>query len=319
MVKNMKQFKKKKRPPPYTLQETELIAMEVPQDTIELTLWSSHVKGEPPAKLLILGEPEGGKTAIMQKYRNNKGVIVRRRFTAYGIIRELIKKEISLLYKNPNLLGHLMIYDFVNILTFKVNTVQSTIEFLSALLEEGLSPESAYWIAAEDLTPHIGLKAGLIAGINTYGFFTETGKVKKQLHVGGWLSRTTPLSFSTPELINLKISESISRSDYRYDHKFVDSIQLHFPKERVEVKLPQTFSLEIKSIASKVTQEINDTLGPYKLKGYRLQKSLIALVKASALRDGRKVVSKRDAERIRYLSQWFNLKMNPLKIDYPFK
>jgi len=243
-----RKYRKKKRSKKYNLPETELIGMEAPQDAIELNFYTLHVKGEKPGKLVLIGDPESGKTVLMMKYRNNKGVIVRRRLTAYGITRELVKKELSLLYRNPMLLGTLMIYDFYNTLTFKANTVEATIEFLSALLEEGLSLESAYWIAGEDLEPYVGLKGGLIAGINTFGLFTTSGKVKRQLFSGGWLSRTIPFSYSISETMNSKISDSISRNEYRSDRNFVDSIQLKFPKERIDIKLPRRFSVEIKNI-----------------------------------------------------------------------
>ena len=160
-----KKYPKLIRSPKYHLQKTELVGMEAPQDAVELTLWTAFIKGEPQSKLLLLAEAESGKTALMMKYRNNRGVIVRRRFTAYGIIRELVKGQLPLLFGKPKRLGTIMIYDFVNTLTFKENTVESTIEFLSALLEEGLSPESAYWIAGDDLKPYIGLKGSLIENL----------------------------------------------------------------------------------------------------------------------------------------------------------
>jgi len=314
-----KKYKRKEAPLPHKLQETELVGLEAPQDIIELAFFSLHVKEEQPTKLVLIGEFESGRTTLMEKYRNTKGVIVRRRLTAYGITRELVKNELSVLYEKPMILGTLMIYDFVNTLTFKQNTVESTIEFLSALFEEGLSAESAYWIAGDDLKPFDGLKGGLVAGINTFGFFTSTGQVKKQLYGGGWLSRMIPFSFDISKHLNSKISDSISRSEYRSDKKFVEFINLRFPTERIDVRLPRCHSLEIKDIAFDVAQEINDSLKHFKLKGHRLQKALMTLTKASALRDGRKIVIERDVERVRYLSQWMNLKLNKLRMDYPFK
>ena len=58
---------------PYSLQETELIGMKTIQDLIELTLWSAYIKGERIVSLLLVADPESGKTELMKKYRKNKG------------------------------------------------------------------------------------------------------------------------------------------------------------------------------------------------------------------------------------------------------
>jgi len=115
-----------------------------------------------------------------------------------------------------------------------------------------------------------------------------------------------------------KISDSIARGEYRTDKKFKKLISLKFPKKRVQVYIPKRYSQEIRDLALEIAEEYSEDLKSHTLKGFRLHKSLISLVKASALRDGRKIVMKRDIERIRYLSQWMNLKMNKLKMSYPF-
>jgi len=73
-------------------------------------------------------------------------------------------------------------------------------------------------------------------------------------------------------------------------------------------------------LAKDVSREISyqlDEKGQYKSPGFRLFKSFISLAKASALRDGRTIVSSNDIGRIKYLSHWMNLKMNALNQEYP--
>ena len=72
-----------------TLEETELIGLKAIQDLIELALWSAYINGERIVSLMLVADPESGKTELMKKYRKNKGIHVRRRFTAYGVIRDL--------------------------------------------------------------------------------------------------------------------------------------------------------------------------------------------------------------------------------------
>jgi hypothetical protein len=70
---------------PYHLGKTELIGMEAIQDIIELVLWTLFVLGERIVSLLLVSDSETGRTELMKKYRKNKGVHFRRRFTAYGV------------------------------------------------------------------------------------------------------------------------------------------------------------------------------------------------------------------------------------------
>jgi len=300
------------------MRNTELVGLEPIQDIIELTLITSYVKGEKTVKLLVVAEPESGKTELMKKYRNNRGVHVRRRLTAYGILTDLLQGKIHTLFDKPKRLGHILVYEYSSVFSYKQNTVDSTIEFLCALTEEGLSEESSYWIGGDQLKKFKGLKGGVIAGINPFGFFTSGGKVKANLHKGGWLSRNIVVSYELSEELASKIHDIIKKGEYRPGRKFVNVINLELPKKRLAIEIPEDLAEQIKDLARNVAEEYSEKLKPYKLRGFRLHKSLISLVKASALRDGRKTVNKEDIARIEFLSQWMNLKMHRLKSNYTF-
>jgi hypothetical protein len=304
---------------PYELQETELIGTEPVQDLVDLTIHTAYVKFERINSLMLVGEPETGKTEMLKKFRKNHGVHSRRRFTAYGIINDLIKGRIKPLFSSPLILGDIIVYDYANVFTYKPNTTDSTIEFLDAITEEGLAPESSYWITGDELKPFEGLRAGIIAGINTFGFFTSGRKVKANLYKGGWFSRNVVATFDISETLLTKIFDSVKRGDYRADRRFVDCIILQLPIKRIDVKIPEKYADKIGDLARELAEGYTKDLKPYKLKGLRLDKSLISLTKASALREHRSSVNEEDYERVKYLSQWMNLRMNTLKADdYPF-
>lgn len=299
------------------MRKTELVGLELIQDSIELVLWTSYLKGEKPASLILLAEPESGKTELMKKYRENVGVYVRRRFSACGILEDLIAGSIHMLFERPRILGHIVIYDLTSLFSFKHNTVDATIEFLSALTEEGLSEESYYWMRGNELKKFINLRGGIIAGVNKFGFFTADGGVKANMHKGGWFSRNIVISYGLSGTLVSRIYDSISNGRYRYDKDFVNKISLELPRKRTKVYMTKQLAEEIADLAREVAEGCSEGLKSHDLRGFRLQKSLISLTKASALRDGRTEVNSEDIERIRYLSRWMNLRMNHLETNYP--
>jgi len=300
------------------MKKTELEGMEPIQDLLELTLWTPYIKGEKIVSLLVVAEPESGKTELMKKYRRNNGVHVRRRFSAYGILTDLIHGKIHTLFDKPKILGHILVYDYASIFAYKPNTVNSTIEFLDALTEDGLSPESSYWIRGDELEEFEGLKGGVIAGINTFGFFTATRKVRANLYKGGWFSRNIVVSYGMSEQLVSKVFDSITAGNYRYDKDYVSRIALKLPRKRIEVDLPEDLSEDIEELAREIAEEYSEDLKPHRLRGFRLFKSLISLAKTSALRGGVRGVEDEDVDRLRYLSNWMNLKSRKLKSKYPF-
>jgi hypothetical protein len=300
------------------MDRTELEGLEPIQDLIELTLTTPYIKGERTTSLLVVAEPESGKTELMRKYRKNNGVHVRRRFSAYGILTDLIQGKIHTLFDAPKILGHILVYDYSSVFTYKQNTVDSTIEFLDALTEEGLSGESSYWIRGDELREFEGLKGGVIAGINTFGFFTAGRRVKANLYKGGWFSRNIVVSYEMSERLVSKVFDGIRKGKYRFDKNYVSRIALNLPKKRIDIDLPENLSRQIEELARNIAEEYSEDLKPHKLRGFRLHKSLISLAKASALRNRRRTVNDNDVARIEFLSQWMNLKMRQLKTSYTF-
>ncbi len=299
------------------LKKTELIGIEPLQDIIELTLWTSYVKYHKPTSLIVLGKAGKGKTEIMKKYRGNNGVHSRQRFSAFGMQQDILEKRIPLLFEKPKILGHVVIYDFHDILTFKTETVGNTIQFLCALTEEGLSPQSTYAIRSENLGRFKGARGGLIAGINTAGMFNAQGKVKGLLTKGGFLDRPILWSYNESALLTEKILVSIKKEEYRPDKKFVNLVCLKFPRKRKDVEISREYMDELGEIVSDATEEINESLRTDS-DGKRLLKNLTVLAKASALRDGRTKVERKDIDRIRFLSRWMNLKMRNFHPKYKF-
>lgn len=296
------------------MKKTELLGMEPIQDLVELALWSAYIRKARIVSLMIVAEPESGKTELLKKYRRNNGVHGMRRFSAFGVLNDLKEGRISVLFDSPKILGHLVVYDFATLYSFKTNTVDSTMAFLDALTEEGLEPESTYAVHFDDIEEYRGLTGGVIAAINTQGFFTPKSKsrIRANLMKGGFFSRNIIVSYRISESQVRKIFDEIIDEKYHADKDYSSLIAIRFPKEREQVAIPIHLARELLNVVQDIRQDLEDTLGQ-SVKGIRLLKSLKSLAKASALRDGRHEVDSDDIERIQYLSNWMNIRMNRLK------
>jgi hypothetical protein len=316
-MKKRKYVRKKDRP--YCPRKTELIGLEPIQDLIELTLGTSYIKHERTASLIILANQGSGKTELIKKYRANAGVILRRRFTAWGIVRDLRKRRIHILFNKPKRLGHILICDLRMILSYKFNTTDSNIDFLDALTEEGLQPESSYATDPKDLKDYIGLKGGIIAGINPQGLFSnmEKNKIKKSFLKGGFSSRNLFFSYNIPDSLRETVFDSIVVGKYRQNRDYVDRIILDYPCKRTNIRISNKHMKELKDITEEVLLKLQEDLDE-EFKGFRLFKSLVALAKASALRESETKVRQVDIDRIRFLSNWMNIAQRNLQSTYSF-
>jgi len=286
--------------------ETELIGAQSLQYMIELSLWSAYVKDARQVPLLILAKPESAKTEAPAKYVGNRGVIPIRRFTHRGIIDML--KDGTINPKEPVIF---VIPDLDAVMKQKPEVVDRTVLFLDAVLWEGLDPEATWLIGYKELEKFRGFKAGLIAGITDEGFFTKYKNVKANLLKGGFLSRCIVFSIDySASQVSQILDEIFSGAHSR---KFVEHIDLHFPRRKYDVYLPKRFRNDLKALTMDIAEEIGT-------RGFRIGQHLMTLAKASVLRDGRfdsARVTDDDYDLVHHLSRWMNFEQNVLK-DYSF-
>ena len=187
-------------------------------------------------------------------------------------------------------------------------TVDKLVHFMNAVTWDGLTPEATWVIGYSELEKFMGFKAGFIAGITDEGFFTKHKHVKANLLKGGFLSRTIIFSVNYSASQVSKILDEIF--DGKHSKKYVKHIRLDFPNKKIKVYLPKELRARLKALTQDIAQE-------YKTRGFRIGEHLMALAKASVLRDHRKfrVVTEEDVELIEHLSRWMNFEQNRLK-DY---
>ena len=268
-------------------------------ELLELVIFSAYVKGEQPVSVLITAPVEAGKTELVLKFGGNKGCVVLTDATAYGIMRDYGQGIIDGTVK------HLIIPDLIKPVSRGKDTVHSLIAFFNALVEEGIVRVSTYAerIGVLDAERAIPVKCGLIATM-AKGFLLDGRHHWSRM---GFMSRMLPISYDYAASTQMDIHDSISRRDYLDDAPIV----LALPDSEIEVRLESHEAENLKMLTSAV-MSVFSTNRPERVYGFRLQKQLQRLAMASALRDGRDIVTQVDVDYIRSLSGCINLEYSPI-------
>lgn len=260
-------------------------------DIITLTLYTAYIKNvEKPNSLLIIAQPESGKTEMMKKFTVNKNIVYVSDVTAYGIERDYIPKIES------GEIRHIMIPDLLKPLSRKESTVKTFITFLNGLIEEGIASTSTY-VSSRSSAKHV--RCGLVTAI------TSDDLRDQRHHWGrmGFLSRTVPFSYSYSIESVKKVFDYILGLDFLKTY----NIELkRIPRQDRAISLPKRHAQAILP-STAVIAEAQDTYG------FRLQKQFQALLQASALEKGRRSVNSRDVDRVLHLMNWVNFDENPIK------
>lgn len=292
----------------YLPRRTELVGTDTLQDFVELCLWSAYVKDERPVSALILASPERAKTEILKKYRLNKGVACFDDATAFGIYME----ESSRIHNRE--LKTILFPDLTTPLQRKHHTVNTLLSFLNSIIEEGIVRVSTFYTYTSFGGIHrpkdvVGLRVNMVAGITISSFWSK----KRTMEKIGFITRIVPFSYNYDLGLLKKIFKSIM--DEEHIHRAVSEIELDFPSEERTVKFPFNINIYLNMIRKRIVKSISreyETRG-FRITGIRLFKNIRTLAKASALRQGRKIVNKYDFQRIEHLSQWMNFDENPLE------
>jgi hypothetical protein len=275
-----------------------MIRVQPLRDLISMSIASAYLKNERSVSLLVIAKPESGKTTMLTSFAVNNGVAYLSDITYTGIV---------------NLLGDIqdgkiktiLIPDMLKALGRKEATVENLITLLNALIEEGIKTISTYNYYKEF---EKFVRCNIIAAITSTDWFLK----KATLGSTGFLSRVVPFS-------------------YNYSYEDVEAIfkeiiegrgnNIEFEKLRIgrvgktgkEIVLPFEFGERIKeNIVKKVVERVNRALG-LDVYGFRLQRNLQALAKASALLRGDDTVREEDVKKLEYISEWINFDFNIIR------
>jgi len=252
-----------------------MIRLEQLEKLVEVTLFTGYVKDERPVSLLIIAEPESGKTELVKKAKRVKGILYLTDCTAWGIINkhwdDIEKRKVR----------HIIIPDLTVPLGKQTETRKMLTRFLSALIEEGVVELQSYVVdkvaKAEDL------RCGLISTITPAALKDQRAGWRKF----GFMSRMLPVSYSYSMSTVDAIFQSIRNHQYRGERPFHPKL----PHTDVEV----TLSCDLADSVNILARFLASAEGLY---GFRYQKQLQTLMMGSALYNGRTEVNKEDLDFI---------------------
>jgi len=256
---------------------------------VELALYSGHLEPYDPLSLLIIAPIGSGKTELLKAYAVNKGVVLFNDFTAYGLYTLLSQVQ-------AGLIRHVLIADLVKLTMRGPAVWRQILMTLNALIEEGITHVETFHVRFQSPKP---VKAGVIAALTTDEWKTR----RKQWIRYGFLSRAIPVSYRlAPEDIQ-RGEESL------YEEKTpFNPVKLEFPEKPVKVEVPDKYRNILKRLGRIIAAVNRDETR------FRSHRHVLAMAKASALRQNRTEVDESDIQLVKALSV---LWLSPYSGDEP--
>jgi len=265
--------------------ENGLVGLQELAETLEAVLLTPYIAHERPVSLLIVSKPEAGKTQMLKLYRSNKGIVYLTDATAYGLVRDVLPKLVNGEVKT------IMIADLITPLSRSTKTRKNFVAFLNNLVEEGVAKVTTYSTVWER-----EVKANVVTAVTD----EEIKDGRHEWAKMGFLSRFLIFSYSYPLDVVRKIFEFYSVNPPQFA-----PVKLKIPNREVDVHLPREIADKLDPLATAIGQK----LGLY---GFRCKVNFRSLLKAFALRNGRREVEPEDLENLYRKSRWFNLDLNPI-------
>jgi hypothetical protein len=262
-----------------------LLGLSLLEKTVELALYAPYIRGEKPFNVLIASDPESGKTAVLEEYKVNKGVAYLTNVTAYGLERDVLPKIAN------GEIRTIIIPDLLVPLSRDTRTRKSFVGLLNALIEEGVTQISTFYVSWRGEA-----RINLITAVTREELLDARHDWAKM----GFLSRFVIFSYKYPMSLVVEIFKRYSQAGIVKNEK-----KLTFPKEEVDIELDPEVADRLDPIAIAVGQKMG-------LYGFRAKINFRSMLKAIALRNGHKKVTESDFLEFLQLTNYLNLDFNPI-------
>lgn len=272
-----------------------MINAEPIEKILKATLASGRLKDEKPLSVIMIANPESGKTNTIRKYcLKSSNVFYTTDATAHGIIRDSNQLEDF----SSGKITHIVIPDLLTCLGRKAETVNTFIHFMNALIEEGVVNISTY---ANQISGDLEAKVGLITAITPVPFKDQ----RRKWGSIGFLSRALPISYDYKASTSLKIFEYIKSEQ----HLKEELEKLEFSGEPRLIYLPHDMADRIVPLAMDLAESHSKF---QKIYGFRYQRQLQTLAKALAFLECKKEVDEDCINELMRLAHYINLDFNKI-------
>ncbi|HJR08445.1 MAG TPA: hypothetical protein VJ842_14380 [Pyrinomonadaceae bacterium] len=242
---------------------------------------SHRIDGYDRASLLLLAAPESGKTTIATA-ANCAHVCRISVITGKSVLREL--KE----HQDTEFLL------FNDLATIRGMSHQAT-ALLVALLNQLTQGENGMVAFAGRETEQITRPIGVIGCIPFTAFTDHRSKWREM----GFISRMIPFAYSYPYELIARIKDAIDGGSHA-KKKQPTFRAIHPPVSTVSIACSETLTKDIRHLADARAQHLEQI-------GIRLLANYHSLIRAHALRDGRRAVSHDDMEFLRSVDSYVSI------------
>ena len=229
--------------------------MEIVREIVETALLTGRVSGEDPVGLLLIAEPEHGKTSI----------VLERSFSSAVDVTDATGRGIQELLKYKPEISHLIFNDLTAIMAHGKTVKAYTISMINAMTEEGIRSVAF----PGDIQVFENGKRGLIACV-TPPMIRDGRAWWNKI---GLTTRLVPFFFRHGSELVLKVKEAID-----HEIRYAKPGAFALPKVPIKVPIQEPHLTAIRKMADQKAKELGDNTGYRRLKQFR------RLAKAHALR-----------------------------------
>lgn len=289
-----------------------MIGLDPILDILEIGFWTGVLADEKPLSIILIAKVGDGKSEALKKSYKAPEIkeTWREQRTKDGgtkkVRTQIVKQIGSVLYTvdtTPFILyskygeylksgqiKHIVIPDFLSILTKSKEAMPDTIRFYNSLIEEGICRiESRY----SDFVTTMPVQIGLITAVS-YEDYVQRSK-SQNWGAMGFLSRVLQVSWKYKENTKSKIRHFTFLREYHKEKPF----DLNFPAQPISIDLPEKYEKTIEQVVLKVKDPTDDT-------GARRQKQVQSFLMGRAARAGRTKVDDSDIHTMLDYSKFFN-------------
>lgn len=266
-------------------------------EILKYALYSDYVvinydQKEIPLNIMIVAPPGTGKTAMVEQFVENNGVMVFGKITEHSLLDKYLE-DLKASHKR------LLIPDMVNPANMKADTVNSLITFLNSYISwEGVRTISHYG-GHFPIALRYPLRGSLMTTMATNDFqrmfrsLAATGFASRLVIVGYFYKRDTVREI----MLNLAY----------HKHKWLD-IKLNLPQDRQYIEADGKYTERLIPTAMKLGEIVP---------GYdiRAMQQMKLMCKSRALMEGRTKINGEDVERVLYLFKTYALKVPNLDAE----